>query len=346
MTQPQSQPLKANIRIEFVAKGVVACQRDGVVVEPQAREVLIRNHSTLVSPGTELACLAGHESAWFVFPKVPGYCAAGEIVAVGSAVTDWVVGDRVLHYGGHQRWQTALPGLDFLCRLPAEVTWEHAPFARLATIAMTALRQSRIELGDDVLVTGLGLVGTLAAQLAGLQGAHVSAIDPDPVRVAMAQACGIRGAIAGTAATSAADVRRDHGNRGISTLIEASGRAATVLEALPLMARTGEVLLLGTPRAPCPTDLTAFLREFHLADRALTLRAAHEWIRPVEDDRFVKHSFARDSRVALEAIAAARLQVDPLITHRITPDQAPAVYRDLAAGTAGIGAVVIDWTAA
>jgi 2-desacetyl-2-hydroxyethyl bacteriochlorophyllide A dehydrogenase len=330
-------------RLVVAAAGVLELRRDGQAPVCAPDQVLIRNRRTLVSPGTELACLAGLESSWFPFGSVPGYCAAGEIVAVGAEVQGWSAGERVLHYGGHRQWQAAVPGRDFLCRLPEGVEWDHAPFARLATIAMTALRQAHIELGDDVLVTGLGLVGNLAAQLAALQGAAVTALDPAAERVAFARACGLDGAITGTATSGAAAAQTACARRGFSALIEASGRAATLVEALPLLARGAEVMLLGTPRAAFNTDLAAVLRSFHLADRALTLRAAHEWVRPVEDDRFVKHSFARDSRVALAAIASGRLAVAPLITHRIRPEQAPAVYRELAAGGAGIGAVVIGW---
>lgn len=333
----------SDTRISFTAANEVRLLDDGQTPAVPAGGVRIRNRFTAVSPGTELACLAGLESSWFKFPSVPGYCAVGTIEAVADGVTGWKVGDNVLHYGGHRLWQTAVPGRDFLCLVPAGVPLEQAPFARMATIAMTALRQSAIELGDDVAVTGLGLIGNMAAQLAALQGAQVSAFDIDSTRVQLAAGCGIAHAIQGGPAQQAEAARAANGGRGYSTLIEATGRAATVVEALPLMARRGEVLLLGTPRASHSCDLSAVLRSFHLADLALVLKPAHEWIRPVEEDRFVKHSFARDSRIALGLIASGRLHVAPLITHRLRPDQAPAAYRELAAGRPGYAGVVISW---
>lgn len=333
-----------DIRISFTAAGEVALLDDGRIPDLPAGGVRIRNLRTAVSPGTELACLAGLESSWFPFPGVPGYCAVGVIEAVGAGVTAWAAGDTVLHYGGHRLWQIAVPGKDFLCRVPDEVPVEQAPFARMATIAITALRQSAIELGDDVAVTGLGLIGNLAAQLAALQGANVVAFDIDASRVALAQACAVRTALAGGPQQQTEAARTATGTRGFSTLIEATGRAATVAETLPLMARRGEVLLLGTPRATHSCDLAAVLRQFHLADRALVLKPAHEWIRPVEEDAFSKHSFARDTRIALALIASGRLRIAPLITHRLRPEQAPAAYRELAAGRPGYAGVVIDWS--
>lgn len=332
-----------DIRISFTAANEVRLLDDGEVPALPVDGVRIRNRCTAISPGTELACLAGLESAWFTFPSVPGYCAAGTIEAVADGVTGWTVGEHVLHYGGHRLWQTAVPGRDFLCRIPAGVPLEQAPFARMATIAMTALRQSSIELGDEVAVTGLGLIGNLAAQLATLQGAHVSAFDLDRSRTELATTCGIGSAFAGGMTQQAAGARTATGGRGYSALIEATGRAATVVEALPLMAKRGEVLLLGTPRASHGCDLSAVLRAFHLADHALVLKPAHEWIRPVAEDAFAKHSFARDSRIALDLIASGRLHIAPLITHRLRPDQAPDAYRELAAGRPGYTGVVITW---
>ena len=330
-------------RIAFTATNTVATLRDGEIPALPADGLRIRNQWTAISPGTELACLAGLESAWFHFPSVPGYCAAGVIEAVGAQVQGWAVGEQVLHYGGHRLWQTAVPGRDFVARIPAGMAMEQAPFARMATIAMTSLRQSAIQLGDDVAVTGLGLVGNLAAQLAALQGAQVVAFDIAPARVAVARACGLLGAMEGGPLTAGEAARAHLGGRGVATLIEATGRAATVVEALPLMARGGEVLLLGTPRAALQTDLSAVLRAFHLADSALTLKPAHEWIRPVAANPFCKHSFERDTRIALDLIAAQRLRIAPLITQRIAADGAAATYAALVAGTPGMAGVVIDW---
>lgn len=331
-------------RICFTSAHAVQLLLDGDRPEVRPGGLVIRNRATVISPGTELACLAGHESSWFRFPKVPGYCAVGVVEAIDGEAGGWKVGDEVVHYGGHQQWQAADPASDFLCRVPAGVAPEHAAFVHLATIAMTAVRQSTIHLGDDVAVTGLGLIGNLAAQLAALQGGRVMALDPDACKVGLAQRCGLAGAVQGTCVTAVAQARSWLQGRGFSTLIEATGRSATMVEALPLLGRFAEVVLLGTPRAACAMDLTAVLREFHLADRALTLKPAHEWLRPVAADPFVKHSFARDSRIVLELIAAGQLHVDELITHRLKPDAAPAAYRALAQGGAGYGGVVIDWT--
>lgn len=65
-------------------------------------------------------------------------------------------------------------------------------FTHMAGIAMTALRNSQIELGDHVLVAGQGVMGNFAAQLAQLQGANIIVTGISDARLGISNACGIR----------------------------------------------------------------------------------------------------------------------------------------------------------
>ena len=147
-------------------------------------DVLAQTHYSLISAGTELACLSGVE-AWFSFPATPGYASVGEVVAAGAKVTAVAAGDIVYSMGGHcqyQRIDTANPRA--LCvKVPVGMDLSQAVFTRMVCVAFTALRISTIELGDYVAVTGLGLVGNFAAQLAGLQGGRVIGLDLSERRV-------------------------------------------------------------------------------------------------------------------------------------------------------------------
>ena len=160
-------------------------------------DVLLQTHYSLISAGTELACLSGVE-AWFSFPGTPGYASVGEVVEVGAQVSELAPGDSVYSMGGHcqyQRLDTSNPRA--LCvKVPAGIDLAQAVFTRMVCVAFTALRVSNIELGDYVAVTGLGLVGNFAAQLAGLQGARVIGLDLSQRRVELARACGLQHALA------------------------------------------------------------------------------------------------------------------------------------------------------
>ena len=139
-----------------------------------------------------------------------------------------------------------------------------AVFTRMVCVAFTALRISTIELGDFVAVTGLGLVGNFAAQLASLQGGRVIGLDLSARRVELARECGIDHALVIDPAAIESDVAAITGGAGVTTLIEATGNPRALPPALPLLGRYGEVILLGTPRGAYQTDLTAVLRHVHL----------------------------------------------------------------------------------
>ena len=309
-------------------------------------DLLIRTRYSLISAGTELACLSGVE-AWFPFPATPGYASVGEVIEAGAQVSDLAPGDIVYSMGGHQQYQR----LDrsnprALCvKVPAGMNLAQAVFTRMVCVAFTALRVSNIELGDYVAVTGLGLVGNFAAQLAGLQGGRVIGLDLSARRVELARACGIDHALVLNPATVEDDVAAITGGAGVTTLIEATGNPRALPGALPLVGRFGEVILLGTPRGAYETNLTEALRHVHLDGLGnLTLKGAHEWRYPVPRDAFVKHSIQRNAELALELIRYGELRVAPLHTHTLKPKQAQQAYDGLRHQKDEYIGVVFDWT--
>ena len=310
-------------------------------------EVLTRTRYSLVSAGTELACLSGVED-WFNFPATPGYTCVGEVVELGARVEGIVPGDMIYSWGGHRQYNvvdTAHTGR--LCvKAPAYMPLHLVPFTRMITVAMTALRISSIELGDYVGVVGLGLVGNFAAQLAGLQGGEVIGLDLSEKRVALAQDCGVHHAFAIDPATISEQVAEITAGQGLTTLIEATGNPRALPAALPLLGRYGEVILLGTPRGEFTSNLTDALSYVHLDGRgSQTFKGAHEWRYPVARDAFVKHSIQRNSEIVLDLMRAGKLQVSPLHTHTLPPTEAESAYRGLQQHKDDYIGVVFDWTA-
>src|SRR5258707_11891819 len=89
-----------NKRIVFTGAGQIEIQNDDTDLTPQHQyEVIIKTHYSLISAGTELACLSGSEN-WFKFPSTPGYTSVGEVVAAGQAITDVAGGDGGFFFGG------------------------------------------------------------------------------------------------------------------------------------------------------------------------------------------------------------------------------------------------------
>ncbi|HEX6220871.1 MAG TPA: NAD(P)-dependent alcohol dehydrogenase [Acidimicrobiia bacterium] len=115
--------------------------------------------------------------------RIPGQELAGDVVAVGSEVTDFQVGDRVcghsgFRFGGNAEYAT-LPQSGMVARIPDGVSYEEA--TTLPTAGLYGLyfsRQADIRPGQTVLVNGgAGSIGSYAIQMALAAGARVTAVD-------------------------------------------------------------------------------------------------------------------------------------------------------------------------
>jgi threonine dehydrogenase-like Zn-dependent dehydrogenase len=313
-------------------------------------EVWVRTRYSLISAGTEGAAFANATGA-HRYPASPGYASVGEVVHEGTEFPDARRGDLVFCYGGHQQYARARR----LCiPLPAGLDPSYAPFARMATVAMTALRVSSLELGDWAAVIGQGAVGVMCAQLLQLAGAAVAGIDLAPQRLALARACGVRhtvGAAGGDDEVVAA-VRDLTGGRGVEATVEAVGSPRTVHLAARLTGKLGEVILLGSPRGAYESDVTAVLNYVHLwGNGCLTFKGAHEWRYPVRaagpesGEPGPKHSLERNTRIVFDLMRDGRLAYRPLRTHLLPPGEAQTAYAGLRDRKDEFLGVVFDWSA-
>lgn len=308
-------------------------------------DVLIQSQVSLVSAGTEIACLSGREP-WFPLPNTPGYGAVGEVLEVGEQVSKVRPGDFVFTHGPHaERFtiNTTDRYTGTCVPIPPGLRADQAVFARMITISLAAIRVSHIELGDRVLVTGLGQIGNFAAQLAQLQGAEVIAAEISASRRRLAAACKISNTLDSGEDAWIQKVRTFGASRGISTAIEATGQSAVAASVVPLIAHQGEIILLGTPRTPFEANLTDLVRPVHLPPY-VEFRGALEWRFPTFREEYVKHSIERNSEIALDLIRGGRIVVSPLLTTRARPEQAAEVYEAIRTNKEGQVGVVFDWT--
>ena len=291
----------------FTAPHTCEVQEEDLDEAIGSREVLVRNRLGLISPGTELAIfMQTHrgfevEGHWARYPYWPGYCNVGEVVAAGARVSDLAPGDRVVHGGNHatftrQHAASVIP-------LPDALADERAVFLKMLGIALTPQLLSPIRFGEHALVIGLGIVGNLAAQLCREAGAFsVTAADRSAARLATATACGIDplldvGAHPLTELVTGADRP--------SYVVEAVGLGETIRDGLDVIAPDGRLIVLSSPRTKLELD-----PYFDIHHPGVQMIGAHEWRRD------------RDARRPYDAflnhlLAAERVKVDPLVTHRI-----------------------------
>ena len=329
-------------QIVFTSPGkaeLLQVSKSELPADPQS--TLIETEYSIISPGTELACLSGKES-WAPLPFRPGYGSVGRVIQAGKR-EDLAVGQRVFTFGAHGAYGAA----QVICLPLSEGTDPaQAVFARMAAVSITALRVSDVALGDTVAVFGLGPVGNLAAQLFALSGCRVIGIDLSEKRREVAQQCGIPHVLA-----SGADIREQvtalTGGRLCRTVVEATGLSAVAEQAIALAGKQGEMILLGSPRAAHNANLTSFLNHIHLwGDGCVTVKGAHEWRFPIGDGEHVRHSIERNVQIILGLIAEKKLQVAPLLTHRLSPADCQTAYDGLLKEKDRYLGVIFDWSKA
>lgn len=306
--------------------------------------VRIDTECSIVSAGTELAIYKGTES-WAPLPYVPGYGAVGRIAAVAKEAPreGFAAGDRVFCYGSHRTRNDVNAG-DLLVKVPAGLPPEQAVFARIGAVSITALRVSPPELGDVVLVLGMGLVGNLAAQLFALSGATVVCADICAKRLELARQCGMRHVVDSSKEDLKAKVMELSGGQGARTVVEATGVPAMAESAFQYVAKNGDLVLLGSPRGEFPADLTALLNKVHLwGYGCVTLKGAHEWRFPLKPSEGAKHSIQRNCEILLALLAGGALKVSPLLTHLVAPAECQTAYQGLLHHKDRFGGVVFDW---
>jgi threonine dehydrogenase-like Zn-dependent dehydrogenase len=127
-------------------------------------------------------------------PMALGYSSAGTIVALGKKMQGFKVGQRVACAGGgfavHAEYNVIPRNL--LTPLPNNVDFESAAFTTLGAIALHGFRLAEPQLGENVAVIGMGLLGLLTAQIAAAAGCIVLGIDIDPARLALASKLGLQ----------------------------------------------------------------------------------------------------------------------------------------------------------
>ncbi len=310
-------------------------------------EVICKNLYSLVSPGTELACLSGIES-WFKLPATPGYIAVGEVLKKGENVRHIKAGDKVYTFGPHAEYykiNTTAFDTGMCLPVPAGLPLNFAPFTRIGTIAMAALRVSKIELGDYTAVTGLGLVGNLASQLAQLQGGIVIGIDVNDSRIEAAEKCGIKRTINSSKAGWKEEIKKLTNGEGVFTLIDATGISKVIADSLSIIKTYGEAVLLGSPRGSFETDATEIFNHVHYIHKgSITFKGALEWRFPSFQTDFVKHSIERNSKIITELICSESLKIEPLITHELRPEDAAKAYEGLKNKKDEFLGVIFNWT--
>jgi len=283
-------------------------------------------------------------------PMVIGHEFVGEIVAVGSNVADFRVGELVSGEGHVVcgRCRNCLAGRRHLCAhtqgvgvnrsgafaeyivLPMSNIWKHSdgidldiaaifdPFGNAVHTALTFP-----VLGEDVLVTGAGPIGIMGAAVAKHAGArYVVITDVNPYRLELAAKVGVTMAI-DPRKTSLQEVQQKLGMReGFDVGLEMSGNASAFRDMLANMSHGGKIALLGIPAGEMSIDW------HHIIFNMLTVKGIY--------GREMYETWYK-----MTVMLQSGLNIAPVITHHFSwreHEQAFAVMR-----TGNAGKVILDW---
>jgi predicted dehydrogenase/threonine dehydrogenase-like Zn-dependent dehydrogenase len=265
-------------------------------------------------------------------PTPLGYSCAGTVIGVGEGVEYFQLGDRVAcagaGYASHA--EVIFVPKNLAVQLPDGVDFESAAFTTLGAIALQGLRLAEIELGDIVVVIGLGLVGLLTVQLAKAAGCLVLGMDIQANRAELAHKIGAN-AVATDAETLQALVQRLSSAHGAdAVLITAATKSNDPIALAGQVARDrATVVAVGAVGMDVPRKIY-FKKE-------LTLRVSRSY-GPGRYDTdyeekgrdypiaYVRWTENRNMQAFVQQVAEGKVTVKALITHRFAIAQASKAY--------------------
>ncbi len=319
---------------------------------PGDDEVLIRILRTGIC-GTDLHILDwdGWASKQVPVPLVIGHEFVGEVVSAGSDVVDVAEGDLVSGEGHvvcgkcrncragrrHMCARTDSVGVtragafaEYLA-IPAGNVWKHRPGIDLDVAAVFDPFGNAVHtalafpvLGEDVLITGAGPIGLMAAAVVRHAGArYVVVTDVNEYRLDLARKMGVTLAV-DVAQSSLADAQKQLDmQEGFDIGLEMSGKGPALQSMIDNMTHGGRIALLGLPAERFPVDLSAVVLN------SLTLKGIYG-----------REMF--ETWYAMSVFVAQGLDISPLITHRFGAADYAAAFATARAGRCG--KVVLDWT--
>lgn len=332
---------------------------------PQPGQVLIKTHRSLVSLGTERMLVEFGKANWLdkarqqpekvrqvldkvktdglkptmdaVFRKLGeplplGYCNAGEVIGVGAGVTEFRIGDRVISNGHHAEIVSVPKNL--VARIPEGVSYEQAAFTVIGAIALQGIRLVQPTFGETVVVTGLGLIGLLAAQLLQANGCRVIGLDFDESKVQLAKSWGIQAFNVGSGTDPVALVMQETGGIGADgVLITASAKSNDIISQAAKMSRKrGRIVLVGV--------IGLDIQRSDFFEKELTFQVSCSYGPGRYDDTYeqkgqdypigyVRWTEKRNFEAVLQALATGRLQVEPLITEIVDLADYQTIYGNI-----------------
>ncbi len=263
-------------------------------------------------------------------PMALGYSSAGTIVALGKNMQGFKVGQRVACAGGgyasHAEYNVVPRNL--LTPLPKNVDFESAAFTTLGAIALHGFRLAEPQLGENVAVIGLGLLGLMTIQFAAAAGCNVLGIDLDPKRIQLAEGLGLK-AVTRPRAESASQAFT--ANRGFdSVIICADTSSNDPVELAGVIARDRtKVVATGAVGLNFPRKIYYEKEISFINSRSYGPGRYDSNYEENGNDYpigYIRWTEGRNFQAVVEMMASRKLKVESLISHRFPIEEGVKAY--------------------
>ncbi|HZP81158.1 MAG TPA: zinc-binding alcohol dehydrogenase [Chthonomonadaceae bacterium] len=254
-----------------------------------------------------------------------GNIVVGTVTEVGAEVTRFRPGDKVFGPGQiaemHQAAEDRLRPLQGLSP-------EDAVSTDPAHVALVAVRDGNIRIGDTVAVYGLGAIGLMAVQIARAGGARrVFGVDLFPLRRAYAEAHGADAAFDPRACDAALEIKRATGDQGVDVSIETSGSSRALHDAIRCIRQCGTVVHV--PWGPHDATDLHLDEEFHLNRPTLIGSQAWEgWGNPDRSHPLWNPERAYQTAIDLfaDGLITGKGLVTPIVPFEEAPQALAAIF--------------------
>lgn len=265
-------------------------------------------------------------------PLPLGYCNVGKVVAVGRGVTEFQVGDRVASNGNHAEYVCVPQNL--VAKVPDNVTDEEAAFTVIGSIGLEGIRLLKPELGETIVVVGLGLIGLIVAQLLRANGCRVVGVEFDQAKLDMAAKWGVIPVNPSKGDDQVKVVEElTNGIGADGVIITASAHDDSIIHNACLMSRKrGRIILVGV--------IGLNMRRDDFYKKELTFQVSCSYGAGRYDEEYenkghdypigyVRWTEKRNFQTILGAIADGGLNVKQLITEVVDLENYDEIYGDM-----------------
>jgi polar amino acid transport system substrate-binding protein len=352
-------------------KQVVQQPKAGAVVEEvpapalRGEGVLVRNHASLISAGTERAAVSvGSKSLLTTARERPdlvrrvlkmvstqgwratlqkvrarmgtstplGYSCSGEVLAASPGLGEFSVGERVAcagaSYANHA--EVVFIPKNLCVRIPDGVSYEDAAYVTVGAIAMQGIRQADVRIGESVAVIGLGLLGQLTVQILKASGVRVAGVDLDEEKVKLAHEHGADLALSRTDGVED-KIKHFTGGRGVdASILTASTTSNDPIELAGEITREkGRVIVVGALGLNVPRQ-PYYMKEL---DMRLSRSYGPGRYDPEYEEKgsdypygYVRWTERRNMEHFLHLVAEGAVRLQRITTHRFPIEEAQKAY--------------------